>query len=60
MHANDLALGRNHFTADSASMTSFGDCFRTDLRWADGAHVQELFDTRDEALANLRRLGWNA
>jgi hypothetical protein len=60
MYANELAMGRNHYTADSASMTDFGDCFRTDLRWNDGAHVYEIFDTREEAVNNLVRLGWNA
>ena len=58
MNANTLALGRNHLTADSVSMTDFGDCFRVDVRWADGAHVYHLFDTKAEALAEVHSLGW--
>ena len=60
MHANTLALGRNHSTADAVSMTDFGDCFRVDVRWNDGAHVYSLFDTKPEALAQVRSLGFAA
>ena len=58
MNGNQLSLGRNHLTADSCSMTDFGDCFRVDIRWADGAHVYYLCDTKDEALSHVHRLGW--
>jgi hypothetical protein len=58
MYANQLSLGRNHITADSVSMTDFGDCFRVDIRWNDGAHVYALYDTNAEAVEHARRLGW--
>ena len=58
MNGNQLALGRNHTTADSVSMTDFGDCFRVDIRWNDGAHVWVIYDTRDEAVAHANNLGW--
>jgi hypothetical protein len=58
MNGNQLALGRNHTTADSVSMTDFGDCFRVDIRWNDGAHVWVIYDTRDEAIAHASNLGW--
>ena len=58
MHANQQALGRNHYTADSASMTDFGDCVRTNIFWNDGAEVYEIFDTKEAAIANLARLGF--
>jgi hypothetical protein len=58
MNGNQLALGRNHTTADSVSMTDFGDCFRVDIRWNDGAHVWVIYDTRDEATAHVSNLGW--
>jgi hypothetical protein len=59
MNANTLALGRNHYTADSASLTDFGDCFRANLNWADGAYVYSIFDTKAEAVAYLARMGWS-
>ena len=58
MNGNTLSLGRNHSTADSASLTDFGDCYRVDLRWADGAHVYMIHDTKAEAVEHLNRLGW--
>ena len=58
MNGNQLALGRNHTTADSVSLTDFGDCFRIDIRWNDGAHVWVIYDTRDEAVAHASNLGW--
>lgn len=60
MTANNLALGRNHSTADTVSMTDFGDCFRVDVSWLDGAHVYTLYDTKHEALAAVRLLGFVA
>jgi hypothetical protein len=59
MNGNELSLGRNHYTADSGSLTDFGDCFRAELKWADGAHVYSIFDTKAEAVAYLNRLGWS-
>lgn len=62
MHANTLALGRNHATCDSLSVTSqpFGSdpWFRVDLRWEDGAHVSVTYDTEAEAVAHAARLGF--
>jgi hypothetical protein len=58
MNANTLAIGRNHYTADTGSMTDFGDCFRVDIRWNDGAHVYTIHDTKSEAVAHLNRLGF--
>ncbi|HDR8994407.1 TPA: hypothetical protein QDB01_000284 [Burkholderia vietnamiensis] len=60
MWANDLALGRNHYTAETAKLVVFGDCARTELHWSDGAMVYELFDTRAEAVAHLRQHGFDA
>lgn len=61
MNGNQLSLGRNQTTADSVSMTAFGGndpCFRVDVRWADGAYVYCIYDTKEEALAHIHRLGW--
>lgn len=61
MNGNALSLGRNHSTADRISMTEFGGldaCFRVDIRWDDGAHVWVFFDTKAEALAHVKQLGW--
>jgi len=58
MNGNALSLGRNQATADSVSMTDFGDCFRVDVRWNDGAHVYMLHDTRADALAHVASLGF--
>jgi hypothetical protein len=58
MHANDLALGKPHCSAYKASITDFGDCFRVDLYWTDGAHVYDIHDTQAEAVEHLNRLGF--
>lgn len=58
MNGNTLSLGRNHSTADSVSMTDFGDCVRVDIRWNDGGYVYMVHDTKEEALAHVHRLGW--
>lgn len=58
MYANQQALGRNHATADSVSMTDFGDCFRVDIRWDDGAYVYMVHDTKQEALKHVHSLGF--
>lgn len=60
MTANKLALGRNHSTSDSASITDFGDCFRVNIHWNDGAYVYMVHDTKAEAVAHLSSLGWHA
>lgn len=58
MNGNTQSLGRNWMTADTASVTDFGDCARADLRWNDGAHVYVIHDTKAEAVADLARLGF--
>lgn len=58
MNGNQLSIGRNHMTADQASLTDFGDCFRVNLNWNDGAYVYALYDTKEEAIAHLNRLGY--
>ena len=61
MHANELALGRDHYTCDRLSVTHFGGldpCWRVDLYWDDGAHVSDLHDTEEEAQAHAERLGF--
>lgn len=60
MNANELARSRNWMTADIAKLHSFGDCFRAHLYWNDGGEAYTLHDTKEEALADLRRWGWNA
>jgi len=61
MEANTIALGRDHSTADSISMTEFkgvDPCVRVDIRWNDGGHVYMIHDTKEQAVAHARRLGW--
>jgi len=58
MNGNNLSLGRNHLSADSGALVDFGDCFRVDLRWNDGAYVYSIYDTKAEAIEHLNRLGW--
>jgi hypothetical protein len=58
MNGNQLSIGRNHSTADRASLTDFGDCFRVNLDWDDGANVYVLYDTKDDAVQHLARLGF--
>ena len=60
MNGNQLSLGRNHSTADKASLSAGADWFRVNLNWADGAYVYCLYDTRDEAVAHLNSLGFHA
>ena len=62
MHANELALGRNHATCDRLSVTHFGGfdpCWRVDLCWDDGAHVSALYDSENEAKTHAYRLGFS-
>lgn len=60
MYANDLATGRNHYTADRATLKVFGECARTELHWNDGALVRCVFDTVAEARQYLRERGFDA
>lgn len=57
-NGNAQSLGRNHYAADSCSMTDFGNCFRVDIRWNDGGHVWAIYETKADAVAHARRLGW--
>lgn len=58
MHANELALGRNWYTADSAKLVTGPDWARWELHWVDGAMVQGVEDTKQEAVAALARYGF--
>lgn len=58
MHANDKALGRSWYTADSARLVCGPDWFRWELHWADGALVQGVEDNKDDAVAALNRYGF--
>lgn len=58
MNGNQLSLGRNHATADEVSITDFGDCFRVNVRWNDGAYVYTIYDTKQEAVKHVHSLGW--
>ena len=55
-----LALGRYWGSADTVSMTDFGDCVRNDFKWSDGAHTYMLHDTKAEALEQMAGLGFSA
>jgi hypothetical protein len=59
MNGNTLSLGRNHYEADSVSITDFGDCFRVNINWDDGAFVYCIYDTKNEAISHVTRLGWS-
>jgi hypothetical protein len=59
MTGNTLSLGRNHYTADTVSLTDFGDCFRVNIKWNDGAFVYSIYDSKEEALSHVARLGWS-
>jgi hypothetical protein len=59
MTGNTLSLGRNHYTADTVSLTDFGDCFRVNIKWNDGAFVYSIYDSKKEALSHVARLGWS-
>lgn len=65
MNANALALGRNHSTSDTLSVTVGADWARVDIRWNDGAHVSMVYYSEDGdfhalAKAHAARLGWSA
>ena len=59
MNGNELSLGRNHTTADAVSITSFIDCFRVNINWNDGAFVYCIYDTKEEAISHVYKLGWS-
>lgn len=58
MRANDLATGRNWYTADTAKLFNFSDCARWELHWNDGAMVSGIEDTHEDAVKALRRYGF--
>lgn len=45
-------------TANTATMTDFGDCARVNLGWDDGAWLYFICDTKAEAVAELASLGF--
>jgi hypothetical protein len=59
MNGNEKSLGRNWYTADTAVMVSFSDCFRWELRWNDGAVVYGIEDTKNDAVQALNRYGFS-
>ena len=60
MYANDIAMGRNWYTAQRATLVTFHDCARAELHWNDGGFAYCLFDTEGEARAYLREHGFDA
>lgn len=59
MNGNDLSLGRNWYTADSAKLITGPDWARWELHWEDGAKVYDVEDTKEEAVAALARYGFH-
>ena len=59
MNGNQKSIGRNFYTADSASMTTFSDCFRWELRWNDGAFVYGIEDSKQDAINALNKYGFS-
>ncbi len=60
MNANALAIGRNHSTCDTLSVTTGSDWARVDIRWNDGAHVSMVYYSEDgdfKALARAHAAG---
>lgn len=60
MHANSLAVGRNFYTAESAFLIVGDDWARWELHWSDGARVMCTEDCKEDAVAALRRYGFEA
>lgn len=58
MYANEIATGRNWYSAQSASLHKFNDCCRVELHWADGGLAYIIEDTQEEAENLLRRYGF--
>jgi hypothetical protein len=59
MHTNDKALGRNWYTADTASIKHGPDWHRWELHWADGGLAYGVEETIEEAREALRRYGFH-
>ena len=60
MNANQKAIGRNFYTADSAKLVTGQDWARWELHWDDGACVMCTEDSVSEAKSSLRRYGFDA
>lgn len=58
IHGNNLSLGRNWYTADSARLVTGHDWARWELHWKDGAFIQGVEDSKQEALDALARYGF--
>ena len=54
-----MAVGRNHDSADRLELSDFGDCFRVDLWWADGACASALYETAEDAAMAIGQLGFS-
>ena len=57
MRGNKLSAGRLHNSADSVSWREWGNKFRVDIRWNDGAYVFVIYDDKAEALLHVHVLG---
>ena len=55
MNANALAIGRNHSTADTLSVTTGYDWARVDIYWNDGAHISMVYYSEDGDFKVLAR-----
>ena len=60
MYANEIATLRNFYTADTCKLVTGRDWARWELHWEDGGMVCCTEDSRAEAVAALRRYGFNA
>jgi len=53
-----LGVGRNIRTANNLEITDFGDCFRNDFWWDDGACFSMIHDTKEESEDQAKRAGF--
>jgi len=53
-----LSLGRNIRTADYLEVTDFGDCYRNDFWWDDGACFSMIHDTKEESDSQIKSAGF--
>ena len=61
LHQKHYPLGRSWYTADRAALTKFvdGDAI-VKLEWKDGNFVHETFNSHADAIAFLKRMGFNS
>lgn len=58
INGNDLSLGKDWHTADSAKLVTGPDWARWELHWNDGARLYGVEDSKAEALEQLRLYGF--